>query len=194
VRRALLLALGLTLAGCAVAPTGPAPRPTLEEAVARLPSTAAGLYRGASTVHETANPGLGIGVDYAAPGRGAVATVTLYDRGAAEPVPDDAEAPAIAAEFERAVEEVLAAGAVRRTHRLALAERVTAPVEGGEGLRCAVLRGRYGRDPVVSTLCLGGAAGRFLRVQVTMPDRSPPPADALGFTGAVAAAARGGRA
>ena len=70
--------------------------------------------------------------------------------------------------------------------------RVTLPADGRSALRCARLEGSFGRSPVRQLVWVGGAGGRYLRVQVTMPDRGAPVADADGFAVAMLRAARGG--
>ncbi len=191
----LLMALALGLAGCA-APVGPltrdAPaRPPLAEQTARLPPDLAGFRRGSETDFEATSPGYGHGVEYTAGGRTAVASVALYDRGLAR-VPIDPADPAITAELDTAVRE--ATTLPPRTTGRALAEqrRRTIAAPGGPGLACADLAGNFGRTPIERLVCVGTASGRFVKVQVTMPDRSPPVADAAGFAAAAAAAARGG--
>jgi hypothetical protein len=188
----VLLAAGvLGAAGCTVA-EDPASRPPLAGVVERLPAEAAGFRRGAVTDHERERPGYGAGVGYATPNRTAVATVQIYDRGTPR-VPDDPSAPAIEAELNRSVREMLDVVPNRTGRSLVEQERTTvAPAGGGgPGLRCAVLRGDYGRTPVIERLCVGGASGYFLKVQVTADARNASAVDADAFISGIARAARG---
>ncbi|WP_372618851.1 hypothetical protein [Falsiroseomonas sp.] len=194
--RALALA-GLALAAaCAPqqagrpsAAGGPAPG-GLEAQAARLPAEVAGFTRGNTVWHEPERPGFGVTVDYAAPARAAVATVNLYDRGqgAVAGAPGD---PRLSSEFEIVIADVLALAGTRTQQRLAEQERSEAPVPGGAPLTCSRLEGTYGRQQMTELVCLGAAAGRFLRVQVTAPLRPVRPVDPLLFAVEIAQAARG---
>lgn len=188
-----LVAAVLAAGGCAAVTEGPAPRPPLADVVARLPAEAAGFARGVATDHERERPGYGIGVGYATPSRTAVATVHVYDRGVPR-VPDDPAASAIEAELDRSVQEMLDVVPSRTGRSLVEQGRSTMPAAGGgggPGLRCALLRGDYGRTPVVEHLCVGGAAGYFLKVQVTTDARNASAIDPGAFIGEIARAARG---
>jgi hypothetical protein len=66
-------------------------------------------------------------------------------------------------------------------------------VPGGAPLSCARLEGTYGRQQVRTLVCLGAAAGRYLKVQVTTPQRQVVPVDSEAFVAAIAQAARGSR-
>lgn len=193
VAAALILALSLT--ACAVTDEGETlvpgstdGRPSLNEAVARLPGEVAGLQRAGVSVYEPRQPGFGAGVDYQAPSRAAVATVYLYDRGRGA-VPSDPASPQVTEEFARVIEEV-STGAQRGGRRLVERERFELPVTGGRGLRCVLLEGSGGSAPVLRQVCLGGGGGRFVQSQVTMAVRQPPPTDARAFAAAVTRAAR----
>ncbi len=194
---ARLLLPALLLAGC-TAPnaTGDAtlsppgvPRPALAELLRRLPAEAAGFLRGGAA--EAGALGEARVVDYATPSRAAAAQVTLYDRG----LPAVSEA-AVPGELDGAVREATGTPAERTGRSLSETSRHQVAAPGGAALSCAVLDGRFGRNPVERQVCVGAARGRFLRVQVTMPyaaSRSPlPAADADGFARAVAAALRTG--
>ncbi|MBR0642813.1 hypothetical protein [Plastoroseomonas hellenica] len=185
----------LSLAACAtsdegesLAPGSTAGRPSLNEAVARLPGEAAGLQRAGVSLYEQRQPGFGAGVDYQAPSRAAVATVYLYDRGGGA-VPSDPASPQVTQEFARVIAEV-SSGAQRGGRRLVERERFELPVTGGRGLHCVLLEGVGGAAPVLRQVCLGGGGGRFVQSQVTMAAREPPPADARAFAVAVTRAAR----
>lgn len=223
-----LVALGLAVAGglsaCAAggarrgAEAAAEVRPSLAVAAARLPAEVAGFTRGTATEHEGDRPGMGIAVDYTAPNRAAVATASIYDRG--QPlVPDDPSSPAVSAEFEAAVQEVLEMAARRTNHRMVERERMMLPVPGAavaatvatpataavaaaagetvaqqrqQPVRCAQLEGVYGGQAVATLVCVGGAAGRFVKVMVTAPARQVHPVDPIPFVQGIAAAARSG--
>jgi hypothetical protein len=191
-RRLLALAALAALAGCAVEQqprrAAETAKPTLEAAAAQLPAEVADFTRGNAVWHERERPGLGVSVDYAGPARAAVATVSLYDRGQPAVAPGD---PRLAAEFTSAVAEVVELAGTRTSQRLNESERSQLPVPGGEPLSCARLDGTYGRQQVRTLVCLGAAAGRFLKVQVTAPARPVRPVDPLPFVVGIAQAARG---
>ena len=94
-------------------------------------------------------------------------------------------------EAERAVSEATALPADRTGRQLSVASRAPLAAAGGD-LSCAVLAGTFGRTLVERQVCLGLAGGRFLRMQVTMPSRGAPVADAQAFAREVAEAARRG--
>ena len=185
--RLVVIALA-ALAGCGDAEVGVG-RPSLQTAAARLPADAAGFVRGRSIDYERERAGYGIGVDYATPNRAAVATVSVYDRGRGF-IGSDPASSEIESELATAVREASEGATGRGARRLAEAQRVTLPVDGTPGLRCARMEGTFGRAPVRRLVCIGGASGRYLRVQVTMPDRGAP-ADADAFAAAMLRAARG---
>jgi hypothetical protein len=185
---AALLLLGACAADQAAAPgraTGP--RATLEDAVARLPAEAAEFRRGATAWHERTTPGLGASTDYAGPARAAVATASIYDRGQAA-IPQ----ALVERELEVAEQEALEVAERRTNHRLASRERFVQAVPGGAPLACSRLESTYGRQPVQTVLCVGEAAGRFLKVQVTSPARQVRPAEPIPYIVAVTRAVRGG--
>ncbi|MFT8244145.1 hypothetical protein [Roseomonas sp. BN140053] len=161
----LLLALAAGCAPPADAPgAGTAGWLPLAEALRRLPAEAAGFRRGSAVDA----PGLGPEartVDYATPSRAAAAQVSLFDRG--NPAPDEAAA---AVELDAAVRDATALPVERTGRSLVELSRRQVPVPGGGPLSCAVLDGRFGRNPVERHVCLGVAGGRLLRVQVTVPD------------------------
>ena len=190
-RRAIILG-ALALAGCA----GGANRSEvpavsgLEAAAARLPASVAGFTRGDTAWLERDQPGMGVAVDYAGPGRSAVATVSLYDR-AGGAVPDDAASPRLRTEFDTAVADVLATADGRTAQRMSESGRSEVPVPGGTPLSCSRLDGLYGRQEVRTLVCLGVAAGRFVKIQVTSPGRQIRPVDPIPFVVGVTQAARG---
>jgi len=195
--RAAPAALLLLLGACAPAdgpPDGAGPGRSgmlpVEALAARLPDGVAGFARGDTTWHERERPGLGVTVDYAGPARAAVATVGLYDRGEGA-VPDDPDSPRLRQEFAAAIAEVVALAGTRTSQHLAERERSALPVPGGAALNCARLEGSYGRQQVQTLVCVGGAAGHFLKVLVTAPARQVQPVDALPFVTGIARAARG---
>ena len=156
---------------------------------ARLPPDIAGLRRDAVTEYEARQPGYGIAIAYGREEQNAVGTVFLYDRGLGA-VPSDPQGPQLRAEFDRLVQEILAAPSSRTARNLRERTRFDLPVPNGRGLRCVELEGEMSREAIRRTVCLGGAAGHFLQAQVTMADSNPAPADPRAFAAAVARAAR----
>jgi hypothetical protein len=191
--RRLVLLLGALALPVACAPqegarraaqTTPSGGMTLEAAAGRLPAEAVGFARGGTFWLETDRPGQGAAVEYAGPSRAAVATVSLYDRGHG-PISD--RDPRLAGEFATALAEVMALAGTRTSQRLTERGRTELAVPGGAPLSCARLEGTYGRQQV------GAAAGRYLKVQVTTPQRQVVPVDSEAFVAAIAQAARGSR-
>jgi hypothetical protein len=191
-RRATLLFLG-ALAGCAaqgnLSDTAGG-RPGLEAAIGRLPASVAGFERGDTVWHERERPGLGASVEYAGPSRAAVATVSLYDRaqGPVSSQPGDAR---VAREFSAAVSDAIAVAGTRTSQQMAESGRTALSVPGGAPLSCARLDGTYGRQQVGTLVCVGAAAGRFLKVQITAPARPVVPVDPEPFIVGITQAARG---
>lgn len=199
-RSLILVALLGVVSGCAeeagglatgaASGTSSARRPALSAAADRLPSTVAGFTRRDTTVHEAERAGMGIAVDYDGPARSAVSTVSLYDRGRAS-VPDDINASILQEEFTAAVNEALAMAGTRTSHRIVERGRADVDVPGQSPMRCANLQGTYGRQEVNTLVCVGAAAGRFLKVLVTAPARQVRPVDPVPFVIGIAQAARG---
>ncbi|MBR0650709.1 hypothetical protein GXW78_13615 [Roseomonas terrae] len=178
------IAAGVLVAAAGCAMMEQAQAPALRTIAERMPQELAGFVLG-----ETAErPGPSLSLDYATPSRSAVGTVLVYD-GAGERAPADPAAPAIDRELTAAVAELSEAPQGRTGRRLAERERMTLP---DAGLRCAVMTGAFGRAPVMRQVCVGGAAGRFVKIQVTMADSRPRPADANAFAVAAIGAVRGG--
>lgn len=169
----------------------PGGRPALMEQIARLPAALAGFRRGPVTNFEARAPGFGQGVEYTASRRAAVATVAVYDRGY-DRVPANPADPAQVAELDLAVRDATVLPPRTTGRTLAEESRAPLPAAGGPDLTCADLAGTFGRTPIRRTVCVGGARGRFVTIQVTMPDRTPSIADAHAFAAAAAAAVRGG--
>lgn len=185
--RAPLALLALAgLAACALPDAGS--QAALDAAAARLPAEVAGFTRGSTVWHERERPGTGFSVEYAGPSRAAVATVSLYDRGQPAVAAQDAR---LAAEFSNAVAEVVAVAGTRTSQQIAERDRSSVAVPGGSPLSCARLEGTYGRQPVNTLVCLGSAAGRYIKVQVTSPARQVRPVDPMPFVVQVTQAARG---
>ena len=183
-----LTLMGLAvLAGCAVPAEAPvAVRPEAGVVLARLPADVAGFQRGAVQDVAAADPGAGKVVEYATPRRVAVGQVFLYDLGRAE-----VTAAELPVEAERAVSEATALPVDRTGRQLSVASRSSLMVQGGD-LSCALLTGTFGRNQVERQVCVGVVAGRFMRVQVTMPSRDAPVVDARAFAQDVVGAARRG--
>jgi hypothetical protein len=189
--------LAAMLAGC-VAPgsqDGAAMRPPLDEVLARLPAEADGFTRGITADMEANQPGQGRAIDYATAARdgvaarAAIATVMIYDHGM-PPLPPATPEANVVAKLEEGVAEALSPAPGRS---MAERERHVLPVSGGGPLQCAVLGGSYGRTAMWQQVCVGVAAGRFLKVFVAVPERqrSLLNLDADGFTRRIALAARG---
>lgn len=180
--RPVLMLAALSVGACAAMEFGE--RPSLDAIAARMPAQLAGFQLG-----ETARrPGPALALDYATPNRRAVGSVLVYDAPSGS-APSDPAAPEIDREVTAAVADVAEAPQGRTGRRLAERERVTLREAG---LRCAILSGAFGRAPVTRHVCVGGADGRFVKVQVTMADTRPPPADATAFATAALRAVRGG--
>jgi hypothetical protein len=99
--------------------------------------------------------------------------------------------PRLAREFEAVVADALRQADRRTSQELAERGRSALSVPGGGPLSCAVLEGSYGRQQVRTQVCLGAAAGRFVKVQVTSPLRPVVPVDTEPFVIAITQAARG---
>ncbi|TCZ51562.1 hypothetical protein [Roseicella aquatilis] len=176
------LAAALALSACAApAPVARAP----QDLAARLPETAAGFQRGA-TLPLPQRPG-GQEVAYATRGRIAAGAI-IEIHPPAEPVPDGAASPAIAAALAELLAEAQRAPGHRQQRETG---RLTLPEAGPPGLACAETTGLYGRERVQGLLCAGALEGRVLRLRVTMPRREPPPADPRAFATAILRALRG---
>jgi hypothetical protein len=185
------------LSGCA-AGAGPGvatqatAKPPLAVALARLPMEASGFERGATTNFEEQRPGYGSAVEYTTPARpgfparAAVASVLIYDLGQPS-LPDATSADLVTPVLDEAVRE---ATALPPGRTLAETGRRPLALAGGQGMVCADLSGSFGRTAVEQQVCAGTAAGRFLRVHVTMPRRNSEVADADDFTRAIAQALR----
>lgn len=192
---ALLAFLGGCIAadeGDLLAPGSRAGRPSLDEVAARLPTDIAGFKRDTVTEYEARQPGYGIAIAYGRDEQNAIGQVFLYDRGLGA-VPSDPQAPQLAAEFDRLVQEILATPNGRSVRNLRERGRFDLPIPNGRALRCVELEGEMSRNTIRRTICLGGAAGHFLQAQVTMAGTTPAPADPRAFATAVARAARARR-
>jgi hypothetical protein len=167
-------------------------RPPLADVLARLPVEAAGFDRGTTTNFEDRQPGYGSAVEYTTPARNglparaAVASVLVYDLGQ-QALPDNAPAAAVTPVLDEAVRE---ATALPPGRTLAETGRRSLVLPDGGTMTCADLSGSFGRTAVEQQVCAGTAAGRFLRVHVTMPRRNSGVADADDFTRAAATALR----
>lgn len=182
IRRSAGIAFLLLMAGCAAIEQ--AGRPTLDTVAQRMPAQMSGFMRG-----DTARrPGPALAIDYATGNRSAVAAILVYDAPGSA-APGDPASPVIDREVTSAVAEMSEAPYGRGGRRLAERERITI---ADPGLRCAILTGAFGRAAVVRHVCIGSAQGRFVRIEVTMADRNPPPADAKDFAAAALRSVRGG--
>lgn len=175
-----IMACAVLAAGC----TAMSQAPSLGTIAERMPREMAGFVLG-----ETAErPGPSLALDYATPSRSAVGSVLIYAAAGAM-APADPAAPAIDRELTAAVAELSEAPQGRTGRRLAERERMTL---AAAGLRCAIMTGAFGRAPMLRQVCIGGADGRFVKIQVTMADARPRPADATAFATAALGAVRGG--
>jgi hypothetical protein len=203
--KAARLAQGLTLGAMALLAACAAPqspeeqaraalraRPPLAEVMARMPLEAGGFERGTTTNFEDRQPGYGSAVEYATPARNglparaAVASVLIYDLGQ-QTLPDNAPAETVTPVLDEAVRE---ATMLPPGRTLAETTRRNLLLPDGGSMTCADLSGSFGRTAVEQQVCAGTAAGRFLRVHVTMSRRNSGVADADDFTRAIAAAVR----
>ncbi|MBR0672579.1 hypothetical protein [Neoroseomonas soli] len=174
----LLLALG---ACAALDESGRAPLGTV---ATQMPAEIAGFMLG----EVAERPGPVLSLDYATPNRAAVATVLVYGTGG-RAVPSDPAAPEIDRELTSAVTELTEAPSGRTGRRLTEQERLTV---ADPGLRCALMSGAFGRAPVTRHVCIGGAQGRFVKVQVTMGSAGARgAADPIAFAAGALRAVRG---
>ena len=179
-RLAALCAAMLVGACAAIEETG---RSSIDDIANGMPREIAGFMLGETS----RRPGPVLSFDYATANRAAVATVLVYATGG-RPVSSDPDSPEIDREVTSAVAEVTDAPYGRTGRRLVERRRTTI---ADPGLRCAHLEGSFGRAPVARTLCVGGAQGRFVKIQVTMAARPNPPADATAFAAGALRAVRG---
>lgn len=201
---ALAIGAGGLLAGCAApgneAATGAARaaqmRPGYDVVLARLPEQAAGFSRGMTTDMEATQPGQGRAVDYATLARGgvaaraAIASVILYEHGQ-PPLAASAPATLVTGKLDEGVAEAISPAPGRR---MAETGRHSLAVPGGAPMQCAIIEGNYGRTAMWQQVCVGVAAGRFLKVFVAVPARQKAlltDMDADAFTQTIAQAARG---
>lgn len=183
VASAITVAGLLLLSGCAALEEASAP--SSETLRTRMPAQIAGFVLGETSQRQ----GSVAAFDYATPNRSAVATVLVYATGG-RAAPTDAGAPDMDRELTTAVMELTEAPSGRTGRRLEEQQRVTI---ADPGLRCAVMTGAFGRAPVTRHVCIGGAGGRFVKVQVTQgtaPTRSG--ADPIAFASGALRAVRGG--
>jgi len=181
-RRSAAISLSvLAVVACGALPESD--RTALETVEARMPAEIAGFMRGDVLQRQ---PNL-LAIDYATPNRSAVGTVLIYETGG-RAAPSDPEAPGIDREVSLAVSEVTDVPPGRTGRRLEERERITIT---DPGLRCAVLEGSFGRAPLRRHICVGGAEGRFVKVEVTTGAMRANSADQLAFASGVLRAVRG---
>ncbi len=177
-------------AGPGAVSSAPGAAGSLEAAVARLPAQVGDFTRGSTTWLERQRAGDGAMVEFAGPSRAALATVSLYDR-AQGSVNGNRGDPRVAREFSEAVREVVAIAGTRTSQQIAERERREVAVPGGAPLSCSWFDGTYGRQDVRTLLCLGAAAGHFIKLQVTAPARPVRPVDPMPFVVEATRAVRG---
>lgn len=178
-RSGSMVGVTLTLLGCAMVGQG---APSLDTIAQAMPQQLAGFALGDKAMR----PGPALLLDYATANRSAVGSVLVFE--GASPASDDPAAAVIDRELTAAVAELSEAPQGRTGRRLAEKERTTL---AQDGLRCALLTGAFGRAAVVRHVCVGGAQGRFVQVQVTMAERRTSQVDATGFAAAALQAVRG---
>lgn len=197
-RLALRMAMGfgaLTLGACAMdtpesvrIPPGPIPTASAPEAMAqRLPAQAASFQRGATVPLRQPLPG--VEVAYATPGRTAAAFVQILrpPGEGTSTLSDGTESATVQGEYQRSIAEAARGAGPHR--RLTVIREANLP-EDNPLFRCAELEGTYGRQPVQSVICVGGAGGQLLRLRASMPRRDPPLADLRAFLRDIVAALR----
>ena len=180
-RRGMLMMAILGVAACGSLPE--LGRPDLDTVAGRMPEEIAGFVRG----DVVQRPGNTLSVDYATANRSAVGTVLVYETGG-RPAPSDPASAEIDRAVTTAVSEVTEVPHGRTGRRLTERERVTI---ADPGLRCALLDGYFGRAPVRRHICVGGAGGRFVKIQVTTSATRGPGPDAVAFASGALRAVRG---
>jgi hypothetical protein len=174
------LILALLLGACAQGPAPDSPEATTPVLlVARLPAGIAGFERGPAAPLSGRD---GMEVPFNTRGVPAAAAIVQII-----PATGDPSDPAPA--------EAALAGLVRETMQSRTTRRVrdrgarfTLPAEGPARVICAETEGTLGRERVEGLLCAGRFGGSMALIRVTMPQRSPPPADARAFAAGVAVA------
>lgn len=141
---------------------------------AALPASADSFQRGATVPVRQPMPGLE--VTYSTPNRRGAAFVQLVQPGSGS------ASDAATSEYARWLAETTTGA--RPGRRLAVVEEFTHA--GGPGLRCAAMSGSYGRQPVLSTLCVAATGGHVLRLRVTMMRDTPLAGDARAFLAEIA--------
>lgn len=179
---------GETTAQPAERRTGQAAAPRLDanQAMARLPETAAGLRRG-NVLPVRGLPGAQEAPYNSPAGRvRAAALVRIAPAGAG--VPDGPDSPAAQASLAQQRRELTEG----RDHARRLREkaRVSLPAGGPAAMNCIELEGTYGRQPVDGLACSGVIGGNMVWLKATMPRHNPPVADAQAFASEIAAALR----
>jgi hypothetical protein len=172
--------LALALVACANGPAPDSPEATTPALMAaRLPATVVGFERGPAAPLAGRE---GIEVPFNTRGVPAAAAIVQL-------------LPAAGDVADTAPTEAALAGLVRDSMQSRTTRRVrdrgprfTLPVEGPARLICAETEGLMGRERVESLLCAGRFVGSLALLRVSMPQRSPAPADARAFAGAVALA------
>lgn len=170
----------LVLAGCAATPgTDSAESTTPALLAARLPASVAEFERGPAGALGGRE---GIEVPYNTRGVPAAAAIVQLVPAAGDP-------------GDTAPTEAALAGMVREAMQSRVTRRVrdkgprfTLPEGGPARVICAETEGTLGRERVEGLLCAGRFTGSIALIRVTMPQRSPPPADARAFASGIALA------
>lgn len=174
------LILALVLAGCAGGADPDSPEATTPVLlVARLPASVAAFERGPAAPLAGRD---GMEVPFNTRGVPAAAAIVQFVPATGDPA-DPAPAEAALASLVR---ETMQSRTTRRVRDRGT--RFTLPAEGPARVICAETEGTLGRERVEGLLCAGRFGGSMALVRVTMPQRSPPPADARAFVSGIAVA------
>jgi hypothetical protein len=188
-------AAALVLSACAT-PAEPEGLGSPDALVLRLPESVAGFERREVL---PPSPGEGRTVSYATRGRLAAGALVELSVPPSPPgggpavaaAPEGPDSPAATAALAAMLEEGMRATAPRHLREEG---RLVLPAAGDAAqppaLGCAETSGRYGRERVQGLLCAGVLRGVLVRLRVSMPQASPPPADARAFASGIVAALR----
>ncbi len=174
------LMLAVLLAGCAGGPDPESPEATTPVLlVARLPAGVAAFERGPAAPL-TGRDGMEVPFNTrGVPAAAAIVQIVPATGDPADPAPAEAALAGI-------VRETMQSRTTRRVRDRGA--RFTLPAEGPARVICAETEGTLGRERVEGLLCAGRFGGSMALVRVTMPQRSPAPADARAFASGIAVA------
>lgn len=178
-RCAMILALGLCVAGPARAQPAPAQPSAAARALAALPAEIAGLRRVGTLIdfeQHAEGAGFGAAAEYVPVEQGGQVAVTVYayDRGRRR-APEGAGSPEVLEELRIAAHEVQAAV---RLGRYAGATFETETTEGDPGrpasLRCLNFRLRHEDGVTADSVCVTIRRGMFLKLRLTHHESEDP--------------------